>query len=160
MKKIILYFFLFLIPFYGFTQNNHSHIKIEDKTIGKRVEIYAVNSSNTDYEVFLKINSTGFRRIVANPVTKIVAANSKVKMANLIKISNIDSNYSFGIIVNEVGHDIEKEDDELDFTFDEIRASSPVIIYIKDYCDLCAKTIKLFSGLSSKSRLTDTITLT
>lgn len=144
MKKIIFYFLFFLISIYGFTQNNHSHIKIEDETIGKRVEIFAVNSSNTDYEVFLKINSTGFRRIATNPITKIVAANSRVKMADLIKISKTESNYSFGIIVNEVDHDSEKEEDAIDFTFDESKSKTPVTIYIKDYCDLCAKTIKLF----------------
>ena len=144
MKNFILGLSFCFTTFLGFAQNNHSHIKIQDETKGKKVDLYAVNSSNTDYEVFLKINATGFRRIAENPVTKLVPANSKVKMSQLIKITNAESNYTFGMIVNEVGHDIEKEEDIINFSFDESKTKTPVTIYIKDYCDLCAKTIKLF----------------
>ena len=144
MKHFIICFSLCVFTTISFAQNNHSHIKIQDETKGKFVEIYATNSSYTDYEVFLKINATGFRRIAENPVTKIVPANSKVKMAKLIKISKAESNYTYGIIVNEIGHASKKEQESIPFTFNNSKNKSPVTIYVKDYCDLCTKTIKLF----------------
>ena len=144
MKHFILCFFLCVINAISLAQNNHAHIKIQDETKGKFVEIYAVNSSHTDYEVFIKINATGFRRIAKNPITKIVPANSKIKMARLIKLSNTDSNYTYGIIVNEVDHHIEKEEESLPVSFDNNTDKAPVTIYIKDYCDLCTKTIQFF----------------
>ncbi|MDO6597620.1 glutaredoxin domain-containing protein [Oceanihabitans sp. 2_MG-2023] len=144
MKKITFYFLLFFVSASSFAQNNHAHISIEKKEKGKHVAVYAVNSSATDYEVFIKINAAGYRKIAQNAVTKIVPANSEVKMASLIKISD-ESNLSFGMIVNEIGHDKEKIANAIDFTFEESKKNKPVIVFVKDYCDLCDNTIQLFS---------------
>ncbi|WP_452232605.1 glutaredoxin family protein [Lacinutrix sp. MEBiC02595] len=144
MKKTTFYFLLFFVSAFSFAQNNHAHISIKKKEKGKRVDVYAVNSSNTDYEVFIKINAVGFRKSAENMVTKAVPAKSEVKMASLIRISD-DSNVTFGMIVNEIGHDTEKVANAIDFTFDENKKNKPVIIFVKDYCSLCESTIKLFS---------------
>ncbi|WP_452228164.1 glutaredoxin family protein [Lacinutrix sp. MEBiC02404] len=144
MKKTTFYFLLFFVSAFSFAQNNHAHISIEKKEKGKRVDVYAVNSSSTDYEVFIKINAVGFRKSAENMVTKAVPAKSEVKMASLIRISD-DSNVTFGMIVNEIGHDTEKVANAIDFTFDENKKNKPVIIFVKDYCSLCESTIKLFS---------------
>ncbi|MBU2939498.1 glutaredoxin [Lacinutrix sp. C3R15] len=143
MKNFTFCFLLFFISVLSFAQNNHTYISIEKKESGKKVEVYAVNSSSTDYEVFLKINATGFRKIAENPITKIVPANSKIKMFTLLKISE-ENNISFGLIVNEIAHDQEKLANAIDFTFEESKKNKPVILFIKDYCDLCENTIKLF----------------
>ena len=144
MKKIPFYFLLFFVSAFSFAQSNHAHISIEKKEKGKRVDVYAVNSSNTDYEVFIKINAVGFRKSAENMVTKAVPAKSEVKMVSLIKISD-DSNVTFGMIVNEIGHDTEKVANAIDFTFDENKKNKPVTVFVKDYCSLCESTIKLFS---------------
>ncbi|MBQ0786835.1 MAG: hypothetical protein KBT69_05005 [Oceanihabitans sp.] len=144
MKKTTFYFLLFFVSALSIAQNNHAHISIEKEEVGKRVAIFAVNSSSTDYEVFLKINATGFRKLAENPITKVVPAKTKVKMGQLLKVSK-DSNFTYGMIVNEIGHDTEKVANAIDFTFDESKKNKPVIVFVKDYCDLCDNTIKLFS---------------
>ncbi|WP_203459650.1 glutaredoxin domain-containing protein [Lacinutrix sp. WUR7] len=144
MKKTTFYFLLFFLSTLSFAQNNHAHISIEKKEKGKQVNVYAVNSSNTDYEVFIKINAVGFRKSAENMVTKTVPAKSEVKMASLIRISE-DSNVTFGVIVNEIGHDKEKRINPITFTFDENKKNKPITVFVKDYCDLCDNTIKLFS---------------
>ncbi|MFD2541966.1 glutaredoxin family protein [Lacinutrix gracilariae] len=142
MKNFTFCYLFFFISVLSFAQNNHTHISIEKKESKKKVEVFAVNSSSTDYELFLKINATGFRKIANNTFTKVIPANSKVQMVTLLKISEVN-NISFGMIVSEIEQ--EKQANAITFTFAEDKKNKPVILFVKDYCDLCENTIKLFS---------------
>ena len=142
MKNFTFCYLFFFISVLSFAQNNHAHISIEKKESKKKVEVFAVNSSSTDYELFLKINATGFRKIANNTFTKVIPANSKVQMVTLLKISEVN-NISFGMIVSEIKQ--EKQANAITFTFAEDKKNKPVILFVKDYCDLCENTIKLFS---------------
>ncbi len=91
--------FIFLIGISTYSQENSVRL-IEDKQ-KKRTIIYAQNDTDTDKSVFLKISPIGYRKSAHRPIIKIIPANSKAQMLILIPLTDVESHYTYDLIVND-----------------------------------------------------------
>ena len=87
MKYISTCILFLTITFYGLSQNNHEFVSIKEKVTGKRVELYAINTNNISYDVFLMVETKDYRRSSSRPVLKTVPANSEVRMITMVKLN-------------------------------------------------------------------------
>ncbi|WP_417620039.1 glutaredoxin family protein [Oceanihabitans sediminis] len=142
MNRMYLLILLLFFPFFNHAQNEHEFVSIKEKVTGKRVELFAINTNDISYDVFLKVNATGFRRSSSRPIIKNVPANSKVRMLTLIKLDNVASSYNYTLVVNEISVDlkIQKDKTALDLKIDKSLNSKTVTLFTKDNCLLCNQT--------------------
>lgn len=142
MKFIFLCVCALLFSINTTAQNEHNFVSIQEKVTGKRVELFAVNTNNIDYDIFLKVDATGYRRSSARPIIKTIPANSKVRMITLVKLANVDSNYKYTLVVNEISFDIamQKDDTGFNFKIDASLKSKKVTLFTKNNCLLCNQT--------------------
>jgi glutaredoxin len=142
MRFTLLCVFTLLLSLSTIAQNKHEFVSIEEKVTGKRVELFAVNTNNIAYDIFLKVDATGYRRSSARPIIKNIPANSKVRMITLVKLANTESNYKYTLVVNEVRFDLamQKDDTGLNFKMDASLKSKTVNLFTKDNCLLCNQT--------------------
>lgn len=73
---------------------------VEDKQ-KKRTIIYIQNDTDTDKSVFLKVNPTGYRKSAQRPIIKNIPAKSKVQILILIPLTDVESHYTYNLVVNE-----------------------------------------------------------
>ena len=146
--KYLYFFFLVCFVSSSFAQNKHEFISIEEKVTGKRIELFAVNTNTIEYEVFLKVDAIGFRRSSSRPIIKTIPANSRVRMITLVKLSNLDSNYKYTLVVNEIGFEMAMQKDHKDFNIkiDESLKSKTVTLFTKDNCLICNDTKSLLDN--------------
>ncbi|MDO6597619.1 glutaredoxin family protein [Oceanihabitans sp. 2_MG-2023] len=142
MKFLFLSIFILLFTIPTIAQNDHEFVRIEEKSTGKRVELFAVNTNDISYDVFLKVDATGYRRSSARPIIKTIPANSKVRMITLVKLVNEESKYNYTLVVNEVSYEItmQKDDIGLDFKIDDALTAKTVTLFTKENCLLCNQT--------------------
>ena len=147
MRFLFFCFFIVSFTIPATAQSNHEFVSIKEKITGKRVELFAVNTNNIDYDVFLKVDATGYRRSSARPIIKTIPANSTVRMITLVKLVNTESNYKYTLVVNEIGFqlDMQKDDTGFNFKIDESLKSKTVTLFTKNNCLLCNQT-KEFLG--------------
>jgi len=146
LKFSQFFIFIFFITI-GYAQNKHEFVSIEEKVTGKRIELFAVNTNNIDYDVFLKVDAKGYRRSSSRPIIKTIPANSKVKMMTVVELKGVESSYTYTLIVNEIGFEmsVQKDHKDFDLKIDESLKSKEVTLFIKDNCLLCNET-KLLLG--------------
>ena len=96
--KIIVGLFL-LFSVQGFSQG--LKVLISEKKSGKRVVLFAENKTNDTLNVFLMVNSEGFRKSANKPVIKNIPPATKVSMLTMIEMSDVPSTYTYDLIVNE-----------------------------------------------------------
>jgi len=142
MRFILLCAFALVFSIQTTAQNEHEFVSIQEKVTGKRVELFAVNTNDIAYDIFLKVDATGYRRSSARPIIKNIPAHSKVRMITLVKLVNTESNYKYTMVVNEVRFDLamQKNDTGLDFKMDASLKSKTVDLFTKDNCLLCNQT--------------------
>lgn len=108
LKNIrIVFFFIFLFCFIGFSQEKSVRL-IEDKQ-KKRTILYIQNDTNEDKSIFLKVNPIGYRRSAQRPIIKSIPAKTKVQMLILIPLTDVESHYTYNLIVNKELDSIEVE---------------------------------------------------
>jgi len=148
MKALFFYCLTCLIALHGYSQTKHEFVSIEEKVTGKRIELFAINTNTIDYDVFLKVNANGFRRSSSRPIIKTIPANSKVRMITLVKLNGVESNYTYTLVVNEIGYDIkmQKDDEDFNIKIDSALRSKVVTLFTKDNCLLCNDTKQLLSN--------------
>ncbi|NND62658.1 MAG: hypothetical protein HKN48_05645, partial [Flavobacteriaceae bacterium] len=76
-------------------------VVISEKKTGKRVVIFAENKSADTLNVFLMVHAKGYRRSADKPVLKDIPPKSSVPMITLIELSNVESNYTYELIIND-----------------------------------------------------------
>ncbi len=141
MKKKIAksFVFIFLLGFLSYAQDNKPVRLIEEKQ-KKRTIIYVQNDTDIEKSVFLKVNPIGYRRSANKPIIKTIPAKSKVQMMILIPLTDVDSHYTFDLIVNK-----ELETMKVDRS-KNLQKQAPVssimrsetIIFTKNDCEKCA----------------------
>ncbi len=123
----------------GFSQENHPDVSLIEKEDGKRLSLYAKNTGDIPYDVFLMIDTEDFRRQSLRPVIKTVNPGEEVFMLLMIKLTGKEGNYTKTFIVNEVAQDISMRKDHQDFdkkvTLD--LKSKTVALFTKPNCKLC-----------------------
>ena len=149
MSKYILVFFctLLLSPLVE-AQKKHEFVSIKEKTVGKRIELFAVNTSSISYDVFLMVETQDFRRSSSRPVLKTIPPNSEVKMITLIKLKGKEGKYTYTLVVNEVAYDlnVKKNHDDFEVKIDDALKTKKVTLFTKDVCDLCNQTKSLLGA--------------
>lgn len=147
MKYLFTYLFLILFVFTGISQNDHEFVSITEKVTGKRVELFAVNTNDISYDIFLMVNTKDFRRSSSRPVLKTIPANSKVKMITMVKLNGKEGKYNYTLVVNEVSYDLTiiKDHENFELKIDDEIKKKKVSIFTKDSCDLCKDTKGILS---------------
>ena len=82
-------------------------VVISEKKTGKRIVLLAENKTADTLNVFLMVQSEGYRRSADKPVLKNIPPNSIVPMITLIELTNVPSSYSYELIVNDKEKPIE-----------------------------------------------------
>ncbi len=146
MEKIIC---IFIVLLYTGIPAQEKSVRLVEEKQKKRTIIYVQNDTDTDKSVFLKVNPVGYRKSAQRPIIKNIPAKSKVQMMILIPLTDVESNYTYDLIINQ----------ELE-TIDVDRSKSPKkeagvasilkaenIIFTKKDCEKC---IILISKLKAK----------
>lgn len=162
------FFFVFLLSnIFAFSQDQE-HIKIEEEINGKRLEIYVSNSDTISYDVFLKINTTDFRRSSSRPVLKTIGPNSRVHMITLIKLKDKKGLYEPLLIANKIAHSlsIKKNNEDINLKIDNAFTDKKVYLISDDSCNTCPKIEQIlhtnyikFIGLHKKKDASQIIKL-
>jgi len=142
MRFILLCAFALVFTIQTTAQNEHEFVSIQEKVTGKRVELFAVNTNDIAYDIFLKVDAVGYRRSSARPIIKNIPAHSKVRMITLVKLVNTEPSYKYTLVVNEVSFDLamQKDDTAFNFKIDASLKSKTVTLFTKDNCLLCNQT--------------------
>ncbi len=122
-----------------FSQTIHPYVKLTEKIKGKRLELFAVNSGATSYNIFLRVETKDYRRSSSRPVLKTIPANSKVRLITMVKLNGKEGIYTTSFVVNEIaqGLSITKDHENFEVKFNNALHTKKITIYTKDTCDLC-----------------------
>lgn len=146
MHKYLFTCFLFLLITVSSTsQNEHEFVSIKEKVTGKRVELFAVNSNDISYDVFLMVETSDYRRSSSRPILKTIPANSEVKMITMVKLNGKEGKYTYTLVVNEIAYDlsIKKDHENFEVKIDDALNAKKVTLFTKNVCNLCDETKNL-----------------
>ena len=131
-KFIII--FIYLCSCQLFAQGEQ--VIISEKKTGKRIVLRAENKTADTLNVFLMIQSEGYRRSANKPVLKNIPPNSIVPMITLIELANVPSSYSYELIVNDT-----KKSVELDYGKEVVDIQNAIkgkiVIFTLSNCQKC-----------------------
>ena len=148
LQKIIL--FLFVI---GNAYSQTSAIKIEDETKNNRLSIYALNKTETDYDVKINITGKNIRQSTRKPRFVRVPAASKVLLKSLIIERGKQPSYTYELEVNDsLSHRSLKPPSE------SIKIDPPkqIVVYVTENCMTCDS---ILSRLANSKYIFTTINL-
>ncbi|WP_108866308.1 hypothetical protein [Aquimarina aquimarini] len=101
----LLFVILFFTVISGHSQVDTVHLV--EKKLKKRTIIYVQNDTDEEKNVFLKINPVGYRKSAQRPIIKNIPAKSKIQMRILIPLLNVESHYTYDLIVNKEAETID-----------------------------------------------------
>ncbi|OED45401.1 hypothetical protein AB832_01360, partial [Flavobacteriaceae bacterium (ex Bugula neritina AB1)] len=140
-KKNLLFYILLslLVSFivsYSQEQKSVHLVEVEQK---KRTIIYVQNDTNEDKSVFLKVNPIGYRKSAQRPIIKKISANSKKQMMILIPLKNIESSYTYTLIINDELEviDIDRSKNLKKEALVSSILKSELIVFTKKRCKKC-----------------------
>ncbi|MBT8310235.1 MAG: hypothetical protein EX254_06645 [Flavobacteriaceae bacterium] len=125
--------------------NEHPYVSLKEKIKGKRYELFAVNTNDISYDVFLMVDTQDFRRSSSRPVIKTIPANSEIRLITMIKLNDKEGNYNTTFVVNEIAQELSmrKDNENFEIKFDNALRDQEVTLYTKDACNLCDETKQL-----------------
>ncbi|WP_160114506.1 hypothetical protein [Aquimarina sp. AU474] len=82
-----------------FTQDKP--VRLVEEKLKKRTILHVQNDTDYEKSVFLKVNPTGYRRSAQRPIIKKIPPKSKVQMLILIPLTDVESYYTYNLIVND-----------------------------------------------------------
>jgi len=111
---------------------------ISESKKGKRVVLHAENTTADTLNIFLMVQSEGYRRSADKPVLKDIPPHSKIPMITLIELRDVASSYTYDLIVNETENEIafEYENEIVDI---ENVVKGKVVIFAMVGCEKCAQ---------------------
>lgn len=131
-KVIIILLCLFSYQLYAQAEK----VLITEKKKGKRVVLQAENVTSDTLNVFFMVNSNGYRRSADKPILKDIPPKSKIKMMTLIELTNVESSYTYELIVN--GKNKPKEIDYTNKIIDiENVIKGKLVIFTLTPCEKC-----------------------
>jgi hypothetical protein len=132
----VLYTLLYFGIVSGYSQSSPVRIVTEDSD--RRVMVYAVNESETDYDVLVRISGSNFRQSRAQSRYIRVPGASRVFIKALIPIRGKVPTYKFGIELNDSlsNRSIIREYEKI-----KLQPPHPIIIYYPRVCGGCDSLI-------------------
>jgi len=123
-------------------------IEIVEVKTKKKIAFYAVNHTETEKEVFFKVDGKGFRKSSYRPVIKKVPAQKKILLTTLIPLKNSTPEYtyfsSFDDTLQALNVDVVKVQNWK--TLDELIDKGETIIFTKDNCAKCEKLMGMLKA--------------
>lgn len=145
--KLLLTLIISCIFSTGYGQFEDDRVTLIEDVQPKRTIISVKNNTNSNLNVFLKIDGVGYRRSSDRPIIKDIPANAQVEMITLIPLKNETSSYTHLLVVNdkEKNLTVEFEDDpELqDFV---TLLDNDLVVFKKDECPRCDQMISLMQN--------------
>jgi len=136
---MIKYILLFLLFFTTQANSQDNPVKIVDEEIRNRLALYAVNESETDYDVLLTVSGTGFKQRAGKPRWMFVPSASKVLINTLIIERGKRVNYTYEIQINDSlsRRSLRKPTEPV-----KIKPKKPITVFITKDCRTCDTLIK------------------
>ena len=139
-----LLIFLFVIG-YSFGQKNP--IKITDEKKNNRLMVYALNQTEIDYDVRIKITGTNIRQSAAKPRLIRVPGASKVLLKSLVIDRNKQPSYTYELFIND---SLSRRVLKPPATPIKIPPRKQIVLYTFDSCKTCDSVI---NGLNNSKYL-------
>ena len=139
-----------LVVFLGFTipTLGQEIVEISDTIVGKRITVYALNTSDTIVNIFFKIEAEGYRKSAERPVIKDLQPNRKTKVATLVKLRSDAPAYDYILVVNDVKPDDINVTKNREYVADiEPLITGKLVIFGHPDCSKCNA---LLAGLDQK----------
>ncbi|WP_420601726.1 hypothetical protein [Flagellimonas sp.] len=136
MTRLLLFLFcICLNQVYG----QQNPIKIVEKPSKNRIAFYAVNETQTDYDVLFEVKGSNFRQSAAKPRLIRVPATSKVHLKSIIVFRDKKASYTKSIKVNDSlsKRALKKEFEILDIPPPKIKPKKQITIYTSTNCEAC-----------------------
>ncbi len=96
LKIQLLIIFLFSIQSYS----QDEKVLITERKKGKKVMLFAENTTKDTLNIFLMVNAEGYRRSASKPQLQDLPPHSKTEMITLIELTDTPSSYTYDLIVN------------------------------------------------------------
>lgn len=137
------YIFPLILLYITLAQSQNNPIKIVDQEIRNRLALYAVNQSETDYDVLLTVSGTGFKQRKGKPRWMFVPSASKVLINTLIIERGKKVNYSYDLQINDSlsNRSIRKPSESI-----KIKPKKQIAIYKTSSCKSCDTLIGMLKN--------------
>jgi glutaredoxin len=146
MRLILVSVFCFALHFTCFSQiSSNPHVKLVEKKMGKRLQLFAKNTDSIPYAIFLRVITQDYRRTSKRPIMKEIPGNSTQLLKTLILLDGKEGNYTPTFIVNEVSTNLTMRKTHKDFNLkiSKAKLEKSVVIYKSTNCDLCDTAITI-----------------
>ena len=100
-KHLYNYLFLLFLCFSFVSIGQEKPVRLVEEVLRKRTILYVQNDTDTNKSVFLKIDPIGYRKSAHKPIIKNIPPKSKVQMIILIPLADVQSSYTYNLIVND-----------------------------------------------------------
>ena len=136
MTRLLLFLFCICLNQAHGQQNS---IKIIEEPSKNRIAFYAVNETQTDYDVLFEVKGSNFRQSAAKPRLIRVPATSKVHLKTIIVFRGKKASYTKSIKVNDSlsKRALKKEFETLDIPPPKIKPKKQITIYTSTSCEAC-----------------------
>lgn len=94
MRRYLLLFLILFSYSFVFSQKDDAVLLIEKKA-KYRIDLYVVNHSDAEQNVYLQIKGNGFRRSSFKPVRKNIKAQDTTHITTLFKLKNVPNHYTY-----------------------------------------------------------------
>ena len=145
-RILIIFLFCFNLHQTCYSQvSANPHVKLVEQKKGKRLQLYAKNTDTIPYIIFLRVNTTDYRRTSKRPILKEIPGQSTILLKTLILLEGKEGNYEPTFIVNEVTTNlaITKSVENFDIKISEAKLDTKVLIFTNTDCELCETAITI-----------------
>jgi len=123
---------------------NHPDVKLVEKKNGKRLLLFAKNTSSTPYMAFLRVSTDDYRRTSKRPILKEIPGNTQVLLKTMILLEGKTGEYDATFIINEVTTNLSiRKSKEFDLKISAAKIDKNVIIFTDTNCNLCVEGLKI-----------------
>ncbi len=100
MRYVKIFTTLLLFGILSPIYSQENRILITEEKKGKKIILNAENITDKTLNIFVLINANGYRRSADKPILIDVPANSKIYLTTLIPLQQINSSYTYELIIN------------------------------------------------------------
>lgn len=138
--KVIILILLFTTTF---SLAQKEKIIVTEKKQGKRITLFAENTTKDTLNVFIMLTAQGYRRSADRPVVMNIPPKKKVNVMTLIEMDDQESSYTYNVIVNEKQKNAIAIDPDKEVADIETILKGKLVIFSKTDCPKC-ETLSAF----------------
>ncbi|MCB0458080.1 MAG: glutaredoxin [Flavobacteriaceae bacterium] len=138
--KVIILILLFTT---AFSYAQKEKVIVTEKKQGKRITLFAENTTQDTLNVFIMLTAQGYRRSADRPVVMNIPPKRKVRVMTLIEMDDQESSYTYNLIVNEKLDNSITVNPEKDIADIETVIKGKIVVFSKTDCPKC-ETLSAF----------------